>query len=85
MPKPTDDIPQALRTAGERAWILRGLYGIAATIVAAWIGIRRPVFVVIILGLLLVGYLVLLAWRRYEERPNRGRPFRRTGGTRSES
>ena len=85
MPKPTDDIPHALRTAGERAWILRGVYGIVATVVAAWIGIRRPMFVVIVLGLLLVGYLVLLAWRRYEERPDRGRRFRRSRDTRTES
>jgi len=70
------DIPRVFRTLGVIVSVAEVLLGGLAVLLALRYGGRRSVAVIVVMAVLLVGYVALRYWRRYEEHPDRARPIR---------
>jgi hypothetical protein len=70
----TTEIPRALRSLGVAVWVAEGVLGLIALTLTLRFGGRRAVVVLLAMVVLLVAYAALRLWRRYEERPDPGRP-----------
>ena len=71
------EIPGALRHLGAAVWVAEGVLGFIALTLTLRFGGRRAIVVILAMVVLLAAYAALRLWRRYEERPARGRPLRR--------
>jgi hypothetical protein len=73
----TAEVPRALRHLGAAVWVAEGVLGFLALTLALRFGGRRAIAVILAMVVLLAAYAALRLWRRYEERPDRGQPWRR--------
>jgi len=81
----TDEIPRALVTGADYAFLLDGLLGLVAVALGVWYGLRRPTVAVLAVAVLLAGYVLFHLWQRYQEHPDHGRRFRRKRTARGDS
>ena len=80
-----EDIPRALVTGGNYAWVLESVLGFIALALGVWYGVRRPTVAVLAVAVLLAGYVVLHLWQRYHEHPDRDPRVRRGRAARGAS
>lgn len=81
----TGDIPRAFRHLGVIVSVAEVILGSVAVLLTLRYGGRRSVAVLIAMAALLLAYIALRYWRRYEEHPDRGRSIRGQQPPRSES
>ena len=84
-PDNVSDIPRFLRTVGVIVSVAEVILGSVALFLGLRYGGRRSLAVLVVMAVLLLAYVALRYWRRYEEHPDRARPVRREQPPRRES